>query len=133
VIVIDTNIIAYLYLPTKYTERAEKLLIKDPVWSAPYLWRSEFRNVLALYLRKGVISLEQAVQIQTEAESLMDGNEFEINSIDILKLVRDSTCSAYDCEFIALAQDLETTLVTVDKKVIKEFPDTATSLQLFLK
>ncbi len=131
-IVIDTNIIAYLYLPTKYTKNAEELLIQKPVWSAPSLWRSEFRNVLALYLRKNIITFEQTIQIQTEAESLMDGNEFEINSIDILKLVNVSSCSAYDCEFVALAQDLETTLVTADKKIISEFPNTATSIQLFL-
>jgi predicted nucleic acid-binding protein len=131
-IVIDTNIIAYLYLQTENTESAENLLIKDPIWSAPSLWRSEFRNVLALYLRKDIITLEQAIQIQTEAESLMDGNEFEINSIDILKLVRDSPCSAYDCEFVALAQDLDATLVTADKKIISEFPNTAASIQHFL-
>jgi predicted nucleic acid-binding protein len=131
-IVIDTNIIAYLYLPTENTKNAEQLLIKEPVWSAPSLWRSEFRNVLALYLRKNIITFEQTIQIQTEAESLMDGNEFEINSIDILKLVNDSSCSAYDCEFVALAQDLETTFVTADKKIISEFPNTATSIQLFL-
>ncbi|MFH2045324.1 MAG: type II toxin-antitoxin system VapC family toxin [Pseudomonadota bacterium] len=133
VIAVDTNIIAYLYLPTEYTKYAEKLLIKEPVWSAPSLWRSEFRNVLALYLRKDFITFEQAIQIQTEAELLMEGNEFELNSIDILKLVKDSSCSAYDCEFVALAQQLETTLVTADKKIISEFPNTATSIQLFLK
>ena len=57
-IVVDTNIIAYLYLPTEYTEGAESLLIREPIWSAPSLWRSEFRNVLALYLRKDIISFE---------------------------------------------------------------------------
>ena len=49
-IVVDTNILVYLYLPTKYTPHAEKLLENDPVWIAPYLWRSEFRNVLALLM-----------------------------------------------------------------------------------
>lgn len=131
-IVIDTNIIVYLYLPTQYTESAESLLIKEPIWSAPSLWRSEFRNVLALYLRKGIITFEQAIQIQTEAESLMEGNEYEISSVDILKLVRDSSCSAYDCEFVALAQDLDATFVTADKKIISEFPHTAASIQHFL-
>ncbi|MFH2067519.1 MAG: type II toxin-antitoxin system VapC family toxin [Pseudomonadota bacterium] len=132
-IVVDTNMIAYLYLPTEYTKSAEELLIKEPVWLAPSLWRSEFRSVLTLYLRKDVITQEQAIQIQTEAESLMDGNEFEINSIDILKIVTNSSCSAYDCEFVALAQNLKTPLVTADKKIIAEFPEIATSIQLFLR
>lgn len=131
-IVVDTNVIAYLYLPTKYTPYAEKLLIQEPVWGAPYLWRSELRNVIALYLRKKLVSFEQAIQIQTEAELLMAENEFEVKSSDILSLVNDSTCSAYDCEFVALAKDVNSTLVTTDKKVLSEFPSTAKSFQQFL-
>ncbi len=51
-IVADSNIIAYLYLPSDYTGLAERLLEKDPYWVAPMLWRSELRNVLAAYLRR---------------------------------------------------------------------------------
>jgi len=51
VIVADTNLIAYLVMPSPYTEAAERLLVREPDWVAPTLWRSEFRNVLALYLR----------------------------------------------------------------------------------
>ena len=132
-IIVDTNVIAYLYLPTRYTSDAEKLLIQEPVWGAPYLWRSELRNVFALYLRKEIVSFEQAIQIQAEAELLMAENEFEVNSSDILSLAKDSTCSAYDCEFVALAKNINSTLVTVDKKILSAFPETAKSLRQFLK
>lgn len=30
-IIVDTNVIAYLYLPTKYAPDAEKLLIQEPI------------------------------------------------------------------------------------------------------
>ena len=50
-IVVDTNVIAYLFLPGEYTPLAERLLQKDPDWVAPVLWRSELRNVFALYVR----------------------------------------------------------------------------------
>ena len=63
-IVVDTNVIAYLYLPTEFTEQAEQLLEQEPVWTAPLLWRSEFRNVLALYLRRQLIGFEKALQLQ---------------------------------------------------------------------
>ena len=131
-IVIDTNIIAYLYLPTEYTKKAEDLLLEEPIWAAPVLWRSEFRNILALYIRKGILAFDQAVQIQTEAESLMEENEFQVNSLDVLNLVQASSCSAYDCEFVALAQNLQIRLVTADKKIISEFPDIAISIQSVL-
>ena len=131
-IIVDTNVIAYLYLPTIYTPDAEKLLIQEPAWGAPYLWRSELRNVLALYLRKKLLSFEQAIHIQTEAELLMAENEFQVSSADILALVKDSSCSAYDCEFVALAKNVNSTLVTIDKKILSDFPSTAKSLRQIL-
>ncbi len=121
-IVVDTNVLIYLYLPTKYTPHAEKLLENDPVWVAPHLWRSEFRNVLALYLRKGLINYDKALQIQSEAEALMSGNEYDIKSLSVLSLVNQSSCSAYDCEYVSLAIHLGTELFTMDKKIISEFP-----------
>ena len=131
-IVVDTNIVAFLYLPTEFTEQAEQLLRNDPVWAAPILWRSEFRNVLALYLRRELVDFSKALQLQTEAESLLRENEYEVASIDILQLVQSSPCSAYDCEFVALAQKLGTKLVTEDKAILLAFPGTATSLNSFL-
>ena len=128
-IVVDTNIITYLYLPTDYTKKAEDLLIEEPIWVAPILWRSEFRNILALYIRKRILAFEQAVQIQAEAESLMENNEYQVNSLDILNLIQNSSCSAYDCEFVALANSLKTKLVTADKKIISEFPNTAATIE----
>ncbi len=128
-IVVDTNIIAYLYLPTDLTRDAERLVECDPEWAVPILWRSEFRNVLALYLRKGLISLGEAVRIQEEAESFLKENEYGSVSQDVLKLVSVSSCSAYDCEFVALAQSQGVRLVTMDRKILTDFPDMAISLQ----
>ena len=51
-IVADTNTIAYLYINSEKSAQAEQLLMREPRWIAPSLWKSEFRNVLALYLRK---------------------------------------------------------------------------------
>jgi predicted nucleic acid-binding protein len=59
-IVADSNILAYLYLPYELTQYAEELLIADPEWVAPVLWRSEFRNILAGYVRRKTITFEQA-------------------------------------------------------------------------
>jgi predicted nucleic acid-binding protein len=120
--VVDSNILAYLYLPGDRTAAAEALLEQNPEWAAPVLWRSEFRNILAGYLRRKTITFGQACSLQSEAESLLAGAEFEVDSTSVLELVRDSDCSAYDCEFIALAIKLNTKLVTMDKKLLREFP-----------
>jgi len=127
-IVVDTNVLAYLYLPSEHTAAAEALLERDPDWCAPILWRSEFRNILAGYVRRDDISFEQAVNLQTEAESLLAGCEHEVESRAVLELVRDSDCSAYDCEFIALAAKLDTKLFTMDKKLLRAFPSRALSI-----
>lgn len=127
-IVVDTNILAYLYLPTDLSPQAEQLLEKYSSWVAPTLWRSELRNVLALYLRKELLTLEQAYAIQTEAEALLAEAEYEVPSLEVLRLVQESNCSAYDCEFVALAKRLNTMLVTADKKILHEFPSLALSL-----
>jgi predicted nucleic acid-binding protein len=127
-IVVDSNVIAYLYLPGEYTAAAEELLEQDSEWAAPILWRSEFRNILAGYMRRRTISLEQANSLQREAESLLEGAEFEVESSAVLELVRDSDCSAYDCEFIALSMKLDTKLVTMGKKLLRAFPKRAVAL-----
>lgn len=127
-IVVDSNVLAYLYLPGEHTPAAEALLEHDPDWASPILWRSEFRNILAGYVRRKDISFEQAVSLQLEAESLLAGCEFEVESKKVLELVRDSDCSAYDCEFIALAMKLNTRLFTMDKKLLRAFPSYALSV-----
>ena len=127
-IVVDSNVLAYLYLPGEYTAAAEALLEQDSDWAAPILWRSEFHNILAGYLRRKAITFEQANSLQREAESLLEGAEFEVESLAVLELVRDSDCSAYNCEFIALAMKLDTKLITMDKKLLRAFPKRAIAL-----
>jgi predicted nucleic acid-binding protein len=127
-IVVDTNVITYLLLPTPVTPAAETLYRRDPDWAAPVLWRSEFRNVLALYLRKGLLPLDRALAVQEEAERLMAGREFQVQSSAVLQLTQASACSAYDCEFVAVARDLGTSLYTADKRLRKAFPNIAQTL-----
>jgi predicted nucleic acid-binding protein len=131
-IVVDTNIIAYLYLESDRSAQAERLLEKDAQWSAPLLWRSEFRNVLAFYIRRDYLSLEAAQAILKEALMLMKGREYEVASFQVMEFVASSECSAYDCEFVALAEDLGLPLVTADKKILTEFPQISVSLDEYV-
>lgn len=132
-IVVDTNVISYFYLSSEYSGLADKLFMKTSVWAAPMLWRSEFRNVLSFYVRKEIITLQDAIEIFETAASLLQQNEYEINSIQVLKLSKVSGCSAYDCEFVNLAQDLNVPLVTMDKKLLDAFKETAVSLQEYIE
>jgi len=132
-IVVDTNVIASMWVPNDMDEWVYSVLKKDSDWVAPLLWRSEFRNVLSIYLRKDILDLPVVLQAMEEAEQLMNSNEFEVNSTQVISLVVNSSCSAYDCEFVALADDLNIQLVTYDKKIISEFPEIAISPSGFVK
>ena len=127
-IVVDVNVLAYLYLPGPQTAAAESLLLRDTDWSVPRLWRSEFRNILATYMRQGLLSLEQAIDIHKSAEDLLAVNEYEVSTLQVLRLSKDSGCSAYDCEYVALAQYLNVSLVTADKQLLKAFASVTESL-----
>jgi len=131
VIVVDTNVLVYLLLPGEHTEQAERVLRRDPVWAAPLLWRSEFRNVLAVYMRQGRLSLDQALQLMGNAEILLQGREYTVSSVRVLSLIAGTQCSAYDGEFVALAQDLGLSLVTSDARLLAEFPATAVAMDMF--
>ena len=132
-IVVDTNVIAYFFLPGIHSEKARSAFIYDPEWCAPLLWRSEFRNVLAFYIRKKAMSADTASAIVYEAEKLIESREYRISSSDVLSLISKSTCSAYDCEYVALAIELKTKLVTSDKQIIKTFPQNIISLLEYFK
>lgn len=131
-IVVDTNTIAYLYLPTEYTGDVENLLDVDSEWIAPALWRSEFRNILALYIRKNLLDFNTACEMQAEAEKLLANNEYQVDSVSVLRLANETGCSAYDCEFVALATSLNLKLITADKKLLNTFPNIAFTAKNFI-
>ncbi len=130
-IVVDANVILYLQVEGELTKQARTVYRKDPGWIAPRLWRSEFRNALALYVRRGVLSLEKALDTMHRAEDAMQGRDFDVASLSVLKLAADSGCSAYDCEYVSLAQDSGVPLVTSDDEVLSKFKSVAISMDAF--
>jgi len=131
-IVVDTNVISYLLLPGAWTVLAQAAARQAP-WCAPLLWRSEFRNVLAVYMRQKGLATADAQSLMEIAENMLWGREFTVRSTAVLGCVARSQRSAYDCEFVALALDLGIPLVTTDEALIADFPNTAIHLRDFVK
>ena len=121
-IVVDTNLIAYLLIEGERTETAERVLAADEDWNAPLIWRSELRNTLAKSVWRNLIDMGEAFRIMTEAESIMAAGEFSVISGDVLSLAGSSGCSAYDAEFVVLARDLRVPLVTTDRSSSRNSP-----------
>ncbi len=130
-IVVDVNALAYLWIPGDLTPFAERALDRDSHWVSSLLWRSEFRNVLAGYLRRGDLEPEAASRSLSGAEAQMEGHEYLLPSAAVMRLVIRSECSACDCEYVALAQDLDVRLVTADRQILRAFPERAVSLRDF--
>lgn len=132
VIVVDTNVLIYFWLRTEQAREAERLYAKDPDWIAPMLWRSEFRNALMLYVRKERMSFDQATYAVASAEEQMDGHEHVVDSRAVMKLALESGCSAYDCEFVVLADTAGVPLITGDRRILERFPKLAQPLPDFI-
>lgn len=127
-IVVDTNILAYRFIESAKTSAVERLIQLEARWAAPLLWRSELRNVLSGYLRRGQMSRPWAERILQEAHIGLTAGEHAVEDPIILGLVQNSRCTSYDCEFVALAMMLDVTLVTEDAALLSAFPERCLSL-----
>jgi predicted nucleic acid-binding protein len=130
-IVVDTNVLAYASIPGRSTASALAALRLDPDWVAPSLWRSELRNVLVLEMRLHAMSIDDALAAFGEAEKLVVDAQLPADTAKVLALAGASGTSAYDCEFVALAQELGIRLVTADRRLAGRFPSVAVDLDGF--
>jgi predicted nucleic acid-binding protein len=131
-IVVDANILAYYHLDSDFSGMALDAFRRDPNWIAPTLWRSEFQNILAGYLRRNLIQLPLAKILADEAIKMMGESEFPVSAYKVLELVTNSNCSSYDCEYVALARQFDIPLLTKDKRILGQFPETAIRLEDFV-
>jgi len=128
-IVVDSNVIAYCWINGDRTALAHRLRGLDPDWHAPVLWRSELRNILAGYRRDGSLSGEQVRSIMAAAEAALAGREHHLPSDRVFAVIERGRLSAYDCEFVALAEILGVSLVTEDRAILAACPGQSLSLE----
>jgi predicted nucleic acid-binding protein len=131
-IVADSNLIAYLHLPGPKAEIADAVLLRDSQWWVPPLWRSEFRSILFAYIKTRGMDAATAEAHWAEALDHLGSTQKEPNPASVLAKAFDSNLSAYDAEFVVLAEELGVPLVTSDQQVIKAFPKLAISPENFV-
>jgi predicted nucleic acid-binding protein len=132
VIVVDSNVAAYYWINGPLTGVARQVWLRDPEWHVPLLWRSEMRNILTGYLRDGTLNARQIARVMAGAEAAFARREHLVPSERVLRIVGQTKLSAYDAEFVALAEVLDVPLVTADKLVLKAFPDRALTMEGFV-
>lgn len=128
-IVVDTNVVIHLLTGGELGEGAARLLREDPAWTAPGILPSEVRNVLVGLLRRGHLTLHDALAMETDATLVLDGNVADVPGPDVLRTAEASGLTAYDAEFVVLARSLGVPLVTVDRAILAAAPDVAVELE----
>jgi predicted nucleic acid-binding protein len=131
-IVVDTNMIAYLLIEGRRSEQAREVHRRDRDWMSPPLWRDEFLNVLCTHHRAGNLSQSAVSETWLAALDLMEGFEVPTDDLQTLLTALDHGLTSYDARFVVAARTLGTQLVTGDRRVAKACPDLAVHLDDFL-
>ena len=130
-IVVDVNIVAYFLIEGEKTSSARDLLRREPDWRLPALWRHEYLNVLATFARKGGATTAEALSLWRRGVELLGPLEQSVDMESALVLATENRISAYDAQYIALAQKLQTICVTEDQRLLKTFPALTRTMQAF--
>lgn len=132
-IVVDTNILAYSILDQadpSIRRQAAKVLQGQVL--LPPLWRHEFLNMLANYAKAKLMSLSAAEDYWHQAVAIAQEAEAEVDMVRALELADELGISAYDAEFVALAEGADTILVTEDRRLRTAAGALAMSMKEFL-
>jgi predicted nucleic acid-binding protein len=126
-LVVDTNILAYLLIVGDRTKEAQALFTRDADWKSEAFVLVEFSNILATYRRLGELSGTQAEHLLNKAEALLHGL-VNLPHMAALRTAQQFRVSAYDARFLATAENLGARLVTEDAKLRAAAPALTQSL-----
>ncbi len=131
-IVADTNLIAQLILSLDQTSQAQAIYRINSDWRMPRLWRHEFLNVLASYLRFDRVPIATLRTAWERAQRLFEDSDSDVDMLHVLQLAGERNISAYDAQYLALAQGLGATLITEDRKLLRAAPREAVSMKQYI-
>ncbi|WP_309384897.1 type II toxin-antitoxin system VapC family toxin [Cerasicoccus frondis] len=111
------------------SDLAQEAYARDPAWASAPIWRSEFRNIVVRYVREGRLAAKVAQEVLRAADDKMHPRQYNIDNESVLDLALQTGLSAYQCEYLALAHDLNLPLVTTQYELVKAAPQIAVMLQ----
>jgi predicted nucleic acid-binding protein len=126
-VIVDTNILAYLMIEGDRTAAARQLRSRDPDWRSEAFIMVELSNLLATYIRTRVLARDRALRLLAEAHSVVPVLVTVPHS-RALEAAAEFGISAYDGRFIALAMQSRQRLVTEDSRLLAASPRWTVSL-----
>ena len=127
-LLVDTNVVAYLLIHGDHTEAAQELRRRDSDWRSEAFLLVEFTNVLASSIASRRMSVPLAQDFMAKATALFEGKLVRIAHASALSMAVSCRVTAYDARFLALAQQLGRRLVTEDAKLRAAAPKLTQSL-----
>jgi predicted nucleic acid-binding protein len=131
-IVVDANVVAHFFIEGAKTAQARKVRERDSHWIVPEIWRHEFLNILVSSCLFAKLPRSTASRVWSDAEELLRGSIYEPGMKDVLSVAVERSTTAYDAEYVVLAQAKGVKCVTEDVPLLKAFPQTAVSMVAFL-
>lgn len=132
-IVVDTCVITHLYNDTEFTSLAQEVLRINPHWCLPSSWSIEYANVLAKLFRGSNRQPDEVLNLFLTTRDQLKDSEYQIDTLDALKLGMRYLIPVYDAYFVVLAEQLHTQLITEDVEVLKKCKHCAVSMQDFIR
>jgi predicted nucleic acid-binding protein len=127
-IVVDSNVLAYLLIEGEKTPVARTLFERDPDWHSASFAPLELTNILATSVRVGRLDGASANQALAKALALMENSLHELPHAQVLALANRLRISAYDAVYLGVSIELGVPLVTEDRRLREAAPDRCLSL-----
>ncbi len=127
-LLVDTNIIAPLYVRSARSQAVAELFARDAVWRTEPLALIELSNVLITYERARYITAATARDCLNRAAAFLQPHLFRVSHQAALDAALRYRTTVYDARFLALALQLGVRLVTEDAKLRVSAPALTQSL-----
>ena len=127
-LLVDTNVVAYLLIEGDHTEAAQELHASDSDWRSEAFLLVEFTNVLVSSIARKRMTLSMAEDFLAKVFSLFDGKLGRIPHASVLAIATRHRVSAYDARFLSLADQLGSRLITEDDRLRAAAPALTQSL-----
>ena len=127
-VIVDTNVVAYLLIHGDHTAAAQKLHARDPDWRSESFLLVEFTNVLASSIVTKRMTFPVAWDFLARTIALFEGKLARVAHPLVLEVAARHRVSAYDARFLALARQLGRPLVTEDTRLRAAAPALTQSL-----
>jgi predicted nucleic acid-binding protein len=131
-IVVDANVLAYSIIEGTLTPLALQVRDRDPHWRLPVIWRHEILNIFTTYVRQGGLTKDKAVKALEAVYAQLLPNEVELGPIETLETALHYKITAYDAQYVLLAQKLGVPCVTEDRALRRAAQGLTVSMENFV-